>query len=205
VWVIDNGSEPPARVVADPRVRLYRNPKNLGVAAGRNQGVRVGQAPFVCLLDSDASLHPNTLALLAGALDDDSELGVVGPVFDDPSVAAGDPPVGGRRSVPFVSGACQVLRRDTYYFVGGFDEWYFFGPEDVDFCLRVREAGLRVEQVTSARCEHVPRGPKRRGLKGHGVGVRWIDALLVSARAGYRKLTERPAAARRASRPMPRR
>jgi GT2 family glycosyltransferase len=193
VWVIDNGSEPPATVVADPRVKLYRNPKNLGVASGRNQGVRVGQAPFVCLLDSDARLHPNTLATLASALDDDPDLGLVGPVFDDqpPEASGGTAPTllrklgravgrtdvyasaaasaGDRREVDFVIGACQLFRRQTYYFVGGLDEWYFYGPEDVDFCLRIREAGLRIQQVTSAGCEHPPRRRNRQVFTLRGV------------------------------------
>jgi GT2 family glycosyltransferase len=193
VWVIDNGSDPPATVVNDSRVKLYRNHKNLGVASGRNQGVRVGQAPFVCLLDSDARLHPNTLATLASAVDDDPDLGLVGPVFDDqpPEASGGAAPtllrklgrafgrtdlygsqgdgLGDRREVDFVIGACQVFRRQTYYFVGGLDEWYFYGPEDVDFCLRIREAGLRVQQVTSAGCEHPPRRRNRRVLTLRGV------------------------------------
>jgi GT2 family glycosyltransferase len=191
VWVIDNGSDTPASVVSDARVRIYRNQKNLGVAAGRNQGVRVGKAPFVCLLDSDARLHPNTLATLAGALDDDPDIGLVGPVFDDqpPEASGGTAPRlfrklsrglgrtdtygpgqtrGDRREVDFVIGACQMFRRQTYYYVGGLDEWYFYGPEDVDFCLRIREAGMRVEQVTSAGCEHPPRRRNRQVFSARG-------------------------------------
>ena len=45
VGVVDNGSTPTATVVSDSRVKLYRNAKNLGMAAARNQGMRVGQAP----------------------------------------------------------------------------------------------------------------------------------------------------------------
>jgi GT2 family glycosyltransferase len=209
VWVIDNGSDPPTRVVDDPRVKLYRNQKNLGVAAGRNQGVRVGRAPFVCLLESDVRVHPNTLAVLTGALEDDRTLGLVGPVFDGhvPEETAGTAPtllrlaarvrkpngsavVADRREVDWLSGACQVFGREAFNYVGGFDEWYFYGPESVDFCLRIREAGLRVEQVTSARavCELQPRQSERR------------DALVVAARHLVRRPARTPAAARRASR-----
>jgi GT2 family glycosyltransferase len=231
LWVIDNASDPPATVPADPRVRLYRNQKNLGVASGRNQGVRVGQAPFVCLLDSDARLHPNTLGVLAAAVDDDPSIGLVGPVFDDqpPEATGGSVPrllrmaarVGGRpddeeemgpapadrREVDYVSGACQVFRRQTFNLVGGFDEWYFHGPEDVDFCLRIREAGLRIQQVTSASCEHTPRRRQALSAKGlrNGVPVRWANSVLIGARSRVRGLSTRPATARRASRPTIRR
>ena len=217
VWVIDNGSDPPARVADDPRVKLYRNQKNLGVAAGRNQGVRVGRAPFVCLLDSRARLHPNTLAILTGVLEDDRTLGMVGPVFDGqaPEATAGTAPtllrvaarvrkregalVGGRRPVDWLSGDCQVFGREAFNYVGGFDEWYFYGPESVDFCLRIREAGLRVEQVTTAHAVHDPR-PLPTGRRAGAPKVHWLDALVVGARHLLRRPASGPAPARRANR-----
>ena len=61
VWVVDNGSAPPAAVHGD-RVTLVRREENLGVGGGRNLGARIGEAPFVCFLDSDARLHEGALA-----------------------------------------------------------------------------------------------------------------------------------------------
>ena len=49
------------------------------------------------------------------------------------------------RNYQCVTGALQAMRREVYQRVGGYDEISFpveFG--DVDFCLRVRRAGLRV-------------------------------------------------------------
>ncbi len=111
-------------------------------------------------------------------------------------------PTGDRRVVDFLSGACQVFRRQTYYLVGGFDEWYFLGPEDVDFCLRVREAGLRVQQVTApamrahAAADASVRGSRRQRCRRCGGPTRssWGPG------AGYGDLSTRPAALRRASR-----
>ena len=100
-------------------------------------------------------------------------------------------------------GACQLFRRQTYYFVGGLDEWYFYGPEDVDFCLKIREAGMRVQQITSAGCAppapppeppdvhpagHPPRGGRAplplaaQGVRaeGHGPGVTLTDFASVT-------------------------
>ena len=42
-----------------------------------------------------------------------------------------------------VTGACLVIRRDLYLRVGGFDETIAVAFNDVDFCLRVRDAGFR--------------------------------------------------------------
>ena len=199
VIVVDNGSEPAAVVPPDPRVRLIRSDVNLGVSAGRNLGVRAGGAPVVCLLDSDAVLHPVTLARLAGHLLADPEVAMVVPVFDDqaPEASAGPAPTAavkvqrmlGRRSdyvavatagsgawdVDFGIGACQVFRRSVFDEVDGIDERYFYGPEDVDFCLRIRERGWRIVQVSDAGCLHPPRRRFRRSIDlrtlRHGLAV----------------------------------
>lgn len=46
--------------------------------------------------------------------------------------------------VPAVTGACLAIRRDTWDDLGGFDESYVNGYEDIDLCLRAREAGHSV-------------------------------------------------------------
>ena len=43
-----------------------------------------------------------------------------------------------------VSGACLLVARPAFTALGGFDEGYQFGLEDVDLCLRARDRGLRV-------------------------------------------------------------
>ena len=42
-----------------------------------------------------------------------------------------------------VTGACAVVRRTVFQQLGGFDEAYHNGGEDVDLCLRLRRRGLR--------------------------------------------------------------
>ena len=188
VVVVDNGSVPAAVVPDDPRVRLLRSDRNLGVAAGRNRGVRAGSSPVVCLLDSDARLHPDTLATLLAQLSREPTVGMAVPVFDDqkPEASAGRAPtlavkaqrMLGRRAdyravappdatewdVDFGIGACQMFRRSVFDGVDGIDERYFYGPEDVDFCLRIREAGWRIVQVLDAGCIHPPRRRYRRAV-----------------------------------------
>jgi GT2 family glycosyltransferase/O-antigen/teichoic acid export membrane protein len=200
VTVVDNGSDPRADV-QDPRVRLVRNDENLGVGGGRNRGVRETDAPYVCFLDSDARLHPDTLARLVAPLVDDDTVGVTAPVFTDqaPEASAGRAPTLGRKlarafnrtdvyarspgqgvvdrcEVDFAIGACQVFRRAAFDVVGGLDDSAMFGPEDVDFCLRIREAGFRVLQVAGAICDH----PPRRAFKGLATarGLRHGSAVL---------------------------
>lgn len=195
-WVVDNGSEPP--VPERPDVHLVRNPANVGVAAGRNQGARPGNAGLVCFLDSDARLRAETLDELAGVLLSEERIGLTAPVFagQAPEESAGRAPglvrkvarVTGLTSrygstprsgrswdVDFAIGACQLVRRAAFEEVGGFDESYFYGPEDVDLCVRLRAAGWRVVQV-DVPCDHPPRRRHRRVLTR--AGMRHAGAVL---------------------------
>ena len=201
VAVVDNGSDPPAEVVDDGRVRLLPNAENLGVAAGRNQGVRAGSAPYVLLLDSDARLHPASLAGLLAPLLADPGIAVAVPVFTDqaPEASAGAAPTLRQKvararnlhdtyqamrpegddpwwDVDFGIGACQLFRRSAYDEVGGIDESFFYGPEDVDFCLRVLATGGRVVQVADAPVDHPPRRSNRKLLTRRGVSHAWAIA-----------------------------
>lgn len=181
VTVVDNGSTPPA-VVAAPAVRLIRSETNLGVGGGRNLGVGAGAAPYVCVLDSDARLHPRGLAGLVEPLAADDTIGLSAPVFcgQPPEASGGRAPTLRRKAlralnrtdryaatpgqgvgrwwdVEFAIGACQLFRRDAFETVGGLDASARFGPEDVDFCLRLRRAGWRVVQAEGLICDHPPR------------------------------------------------
>ncbi|ACI51575.1 glycosyl transferase family 2 [Gluconacetobacter diazotrophicus PA1 5] len=48
------------------------------------------------------------------------------------------------RDFSAVTAACMMMRRSVFDQVGGFDETLKVGFNDTDFCLRVREAGLKV-------------------------------------------------------------
>ena len=186
VTVVDNASDVAAEVTV-PGVEVIRNAENLGVGGGRNLGVRATEAPFVCFLDSDARLHPGALARLVAPMVDEPSIGLTAPVFTGqrPEASAGHAPTFRRKfaralnrtdlyeptpgqgdgpawNVDFAIGACQVFRREAFDAVGGLDDSASFGPEDVDFCLRLRAGGWRVVQVADAGCDH----PPRRAFKG---------------------------------------
>jgi hypothetical protein len=201
VFVIDNASEGPPLLMPDPDLTQVRNPSNRGVAAARNQGAALGEAPYLLLLDSDAELEPGCLSSLAAVLDADPTIALAAPVFSDqaPEASGGQAPGltrklarglgltasyrGVRRGadapfwdVDFVIGACQLVRRSAWDAVGGLDESYFYGPEDLDFCLRLAATGGRLVQVRDAHCHHPPRR-RNRSLFRPG-GVRHARALL---------------------------
>jgi GT2 family glycosyltransferase len=66
------------------------------------------------------------------------------------------------REVDYVIGACQVIRRTALAAVGLLDEGIFYGPEDVDLCLRMHRAGWSVDYVPEAEVMHLERRVTRR-------------------------------------------
>ncbi len=56
----------------------------------------------------------------------------------------GDPCPSDVTPLPVISGACFMTPKNDYWSIGGMDERYFLHVEDVDFCLRFRDAGGKV-------------------------------------------------------------
>jgi N-acetylglucosaminyl-diphospho-decaprenol L-rhamnosyltransferase len=57
--------------------------------------------------------------------------------------------------VDWISGACFLVRRDSWEAVGGFDPAYFMYLEDVDLCWRLHLAGSEVGYEPAAQVVHV--------------------------------------------------
>jgi len=63
---------------------------------------------------------------------------------------------------PAVTAACCLVQRDVFLRLGGFDEEYHNGYEDVDFCRRLRSWGLRCYVANrSVIYHHVSASPGR--------------------------------------------
>jgi GT2 family glycosyltransferase len=182
VIVVDNGSRPEtAAVLAQfPWARVIRNEANLGFAAACNQGARAASGKNICHLNNDIVARPQWLANMMSRLD--PGVGIVGARLffpNDTIQHAGVPmypvrfgPEGMRpyhiysgwpRATPvtaepadfsIVTGACLLTPRDLFLELAGFDEIFWNGYEDVDYCLRVRERGLRVVYEPSAMLYH---------------------------------------------------
>ena len=114
------------------------------------QASRPGVGLVGCLL-----LYPDRSVQHAGVIVGLS--GVAGHMYAD--AAPDDPGYAGRiyvtQDLSAVTGACQVMRRALFQRLGGLDERHLaVAYNDIDFCLRVREAGLRVIYTPHARLLH---------------------------------------------------
>src|SRR5579864_3271588 len=67
VIVVDNGGQ--GEVASGDRVRMIRNQRNKGFGAAVNQAVRESGAPFVAVLNDDATADPRWLEALLIAME----------------------------------------------------------------------------------------------------------------------------------------
>jgi hypothetical protein len=58
------------------------------------------------------------------------------------------------REVDFVTGACLMIRRDTWTAIGGFDERFFLYYEEIDLCVRAKRSGRVTVHVPTVAAQH---------------------------------------------------
>lgn len=185
IIVVDNASTDGTRhaiLEQFPGVRIIKHSKNIGVSRARNAGVRAVRTPYVLLLDSDTIITPEAVGQLLEHMHAHRGAGIAAPalVDEDGRISASHLPYPGlfyeltrwlrsserinfsKRSC-WVLGAAMIMSRRTYARVGPFDEKIFYGPDDADYCLRVRKTGKRIDYLPGVTAIHLG-GWKRRSL-----------------------------------------
>jgi len=87
------------------------------------------------------------------------------------------------RDVGAVTGACMAVRTSVFRELGGLDTSFIMIFEDVDFCLRVVQAGHRIRYVRESLVMHhvMPTGPERYAHSWQGLKrfrEKWGNATL---------------------------
>lgn len=75
-----------------------------------------------------------------------------------------DEPHDQTREAEYVLGACQLFTAAAQEAAGEIDPRMFFGPDDADWCFRIRRAGLKVVYHPAARVVHDYRRASRQRL-----------------------------------------
>lgn len=65
--VVDDGGSAPAQVRPDPRARVIRHGRNLGISAARNTGIEASSGRYVAFLDDDDTWLENRLEMAVEA------------------------------------------------------------------------------------------------------------------------------------------
>ncbi|HWA10201.1 MAG TPA: glycosyltransferase family 2 protein [Opitutaceae bacterium] len=218
IILVDDGSTDGTRAwlaTLRPPFRVLLNERNLGYAAANNRGAAVAQGEFLALLNNDLVLATRWLEpMLAAHRRLGARAGLVGNVQRDLRTGAidhagifinakGKPeherelpgwswlPGCGVRRVDAVTGACVLLERRLWTELGGFDERYVNGCEDVDLCLRAAAAGrIHAVALDSRVGHHVSASPGRKARNeenAYRLAARWRDTLV---RLGVRRWSE---------------
>ena len=181
--VVDNASADGTadKCRAVPGVKVIRNEANRGFSRAVNQAAAASQGRVLVVVNQDLHLQPGSLkavhgfltandGLVGGALsyEDGAEQPSCGPFptlagtlwrlllprrmrkYDLMRSRSGE-----AREVGWVTGAFVGFRRELFDRIGGFDEGYFMYYEDVDLCLRARQAGFKAYFLPSAKGVHL--------------------------------------------------
>jgi GT2 family glycosyltransferase len=170
-----------------PPFQVLLNERNLGYAISNNRAAAVARGEFLVLLNSDLVLTPGWLEPMFAAHQSlGPRAGLIGNVQLQATTGAVDhtgiiinrtgKPEHDRsrpsrlrtrlrpvREVPAVTGACLLVERALWTQLGGFDEAYINGGEDIDLGFRARAIG-RVNAVAlpSVIRHHVSSSPGRK-------------------------------------------
>ncbi|WP_369045040.1 glycosyltransferase family 2 protein [Sinomonas sp. P10A9] len=174
IVVSDNGSTDGTAEICTslgnqiPSLRVVDSGDRPGVAHARNEGVRAAAAPYVVFCDADDRVTPGWLRSLGDALRRyDAVGGMVVVDVADASAELGDmaPNAEGLGSVfghlPYAVGANLGVRRDVYLALGGMDESFPHGHEEVDFAWRLQNAGYTLGWAPDARVLYRQRTTRR--------------------------------------------
>jgi GT2 family glycosyltransferase len=167
IILVDDGSTDGTRAwlaTLAPPFRVVLNDRNLGYAAANNRAVARASGKYLALVNNDLVFLPRWLEpILAAHRSLGAGAGLIGNVQRDFRSGAVDhtgivinragkpehdrtPPswltrlAAPVRRVPAVTGACVVLERALWEKLGGFDEAFVNGGEDIDLCFRARAA-----------------------------------------------------------------
>ncbi len=188
-------------------IKTLLNPQNLGYAATNNRGAAVATGDLLVLLNNDLVLTPGWLEPMLALHQTLVKPGAIGNVqlnaktgaIDHAGIyvtAKGKPehdvspvPCGGgcgggcfcHRVTPAVTGACLMISRELWRQLGGFDEQYRNGAEDIDLCFRALRAGCtNAVALRSVIHHHVSASPGRKDhdeLNSYLFTLRWKKEL----------------------------
>jgi len=188
--VVDNASTDDTRAIAETLgAQLIANARNEGYGRANNAGIAACHTPYALIVNPDLVLQPGAIVALLEAAARYPDAGLLAPrivessgrVFLQPRSLLSPPHLNlkgampaheGDACLPFLSGACLLVRRDLFLALGGFDPAIFLFYEDDDLCRRMRDAGCALVHVDAAKAQH-GRGRSSAPRPGRRFTARW--------------------------------
>ena len=170
--VVDNAScDASAEIARAHGAQIIVNARNEGYGRANNRGVSACTMPYVLIVNPDVEIRPGAIAALLAAAERYPDAGMLAPRIVEPSGRVFLQPRSllspdhlnragamaipeGDACLPFLSGACLLVRRKLFLALGGFDPAVFLFYEDDDLCRRLRDAGHALVHVHGAEAGH---------------------------------------------------
>jgi GT2 family glycosyltransferase len=201
----------------DDRITVLRDERPFNFAAINNFAVEHTSGDIVCLLNDDTEvmsgewltemvsqlLQPGVGAVGAKLLYENGSVQHAGVILGVGGVGGhahrlSDRTSGGYfgnlqlpRRMSAVTAACMAVRREAWEQVNGMDELNLpVAFNDVDLCLRLREAGWEIVWTPYAQLTHyesISRGPDNEGPRAHAFA---LEVLYMEKRWGFEGLRE---------------
>ena len=151
-----------------PGVRFIKSAKNLGFAGGNNLGIKSALergASHILIINPDVSVGKAFFGPLLAVFDKKPKTGLAAPAIRHRQnnhlfyglegsinwrlavakhLNLSELPSKTIRPAQFVTFACVLVKAEVFHQVGLLDDGFFMYLEDVDYCLRARQAGYKI-------------------------------------------------------------
>lgn len=163
------------------RIQIIESKQNLGFAGGCNLGIDLvlaQGAEWLVLINNDTLVAADFLNQIEQGIAQNPDCQIMAPLifyYDDPQRiwSLGDRALGNTLitrslwrnqmapadlpnfiAVDFLNACCICVQRTVFETIGKLDAAFFMYAEDVDFCIRARQAGFQLGCWTPARIWH---------------------------------------------------
>lgn len=180
--VVDNASTlDEASIIQSryPHVITIRNNKNLGFAGGNNVGIRAAHGKYLFLINNDTVFEECNLQGLISRLDTNPKIAIVCPkiryafgnkliqfagytplsryTVRNHAIGCGEQDHGQyniAHATPYAHGAAMMIRREAIKKVGLMSDEFFLYYEELDWSMRISEAGYEIWYDPSCTVYH---------------------------------------------------
>jgi len=182
IILVDNAStdNTTALLKSQDNLTLIKNKQNLGFSKGCNIGAKTAKADYLLFLNSDMQLIDSNLINMLKFLQDNPQIGLIGPKFLNPdsspqaSVFPPQTPLNafkeywlGQKTyskyypkklspqkVHSISGGAILIKKEIFDKIHGWDERYYFYYEDLELCRQIRKINLDIVYYPKTKVIH---------------------------------------------------
>ena len=187
-------------LTSDPRIHCIHNESNRGYSVSNNIGANAATGEYFAFLNNDLVLTKGWFEEMFKVMKEADNPGIVGNIQTNPNTGLidhagvffgldGMPRQARKNRKKFpgteytewnaVTAACMLIQASLFKKVGGFDETYRNGFEDIDICVKLKQQGYRHYVANRSRIFHcVSASPGRHKNNIHNTDLfrqRWTS------------------------------